>query len=130
MKNKEYPETKYPHSEITDKIIKCAIEVHKTLGPGFLENIYEKALLYELNQAGLKAREQVSIPIDYKGTNIGEHRLDLLVADEVIVENKTVSEFDDIHMAQVLSYLKATGKQIGLLLNFAKTKVEIKRVIR
>lgn len=127
--NTEYPENKYPHSKITNKIIQCAIEVHKTLGPGFLENIYEKALVYELNHADLKVKEQVSVPIVYKGTTIGEHRLDLLVEDEVIVENKTVNEFDEIHMAQVLSYLKATGKKIGLLLNFAKTKIDIKRVI-
>ncbi len=86
-------------------------------------------MVEELKHAGLKVKEQVTIPVVYKGKNIGEHRLDLLVADEVIVENKTVSAFDDIHMAQVLSYLKATGKQIGLLLNFAKTKVEIKRII-
>jgi len=127
--NTEYPENKYPHSEITNKIIRCAIEVHKVLGPGFLESIYEKALVYELQQAGLKVQEQISIPIVYKETSLGEHRLDLLVEDEVIIENKTVNDFDEIHIAQILSYLKATGKHIGLLLNFAKMKVEIKRII-
>lgn len=120
----------YPHSEITDKIIQCAIEAHKILGPGFLENIYEKALILELKKIGLKASEQVAIPIVYKGTNIGEHRLDLLIEDKVIVENKTVADFNEIHMAQILSYLKATNKQVGLLLNFAKTTLDIKRVIK
>ncbi len=127
--NTEFPEDKYPYSEITDKIIKCAIEVHKTLGPGFLENIYESALIYEMKQQGLKVENQKVISILYKGTIIGEHRLDLLVEDEVIVENKTVKEFNDIHKAQILSYLRATGKRIGLLINFAKTKVDIKRII-
>jgi len=126
----EYTEVKYPHSEITEKIIQCAIEVHKVLGPGFLESIYEKALVCELKRVGLKVEEQVLIPIVYKEIAIGEHRLDLLVEDKVIVENKTVSEFDKVHLAQILSYLKATNKRIGLLLNFAKTKIGIKRIIK
>ncbi len=125
----ENTEDRYPNSKITDKIIKCAIEVHKTLGPGFMENIYESALIYEMKQQGLKVENQKVISILYKGTAIGEHRLDLVVEDEVVIENKTVKEFNDIHKAQILSYLKATGKRIGLLINFAKTKIEIKRVI-
>jgi len=127
--NTEYTENKYPFSEITDKIIKCAIEVHKTLGPGFIESIYEQALIHELKQAGLKVDQQVSTKIIYKNIDVGEHRLDLLVNDAVIVENKTVKEFDDFHQAQVLSYLKASGKKIGLLINFAKRKIDVKRVI-
>ncbi len=127
--NTEYTEKKYPHSEITNRIIKCAIEVHKVLGPGFMESIYERALICEMRQDGLKVDAQVLVPIIYKGNNVGEHRLDLLVEGAVIVENKTVKEFNEVHQAQVLSYLKATGKRIGLLLNFAKTKIEIKRII-
>ncbi len=125
----EYTEDKYPHSELTDKIIKCAIDVHKTLGPGFLESIYENALIYELRQQGLKVEEQKLVSIPYKEVIVGEHRLNLLVEDSVIVENKTVKQFDEIHQAQILSYLKATDKRIGLLINFAKTKIEIKRMI-
>ncbi|MBA7605096.1 hypothetical protein ES703_12225 [subsurface metagenome] len=125
----EYTEDKYPYSKLTDKIIKCAIEVHKTLGPGFLENIYENALIYELKQQGLKVEKQKLVPIAYKETVVGEHRLNLLVEGEVIVENKTVKEFNDIHQAQILSYLKATRKKIGLLINFAKTKIDVKRMI-
>jgi GxxExxY protein len=130
--NTEYTENmkeKYPYSDITGIIIKCAIEVHKTLGPGFIESIYEQALIHELKQTGLKIDHQVSAKITYKNINVGEHRLDLLVNDAVIIENKTVKEFDDIHRAQVLSYLKATGKKIGLLINFAKRKIEVKRII-
>lgn len=125
----EFTENKYPYSKITNKIIKCVIEVHKALGPGFLESIYENALIYELEQQGLKVEKQKLIAITYKKTIVGEHHLDLLVEGEVIVENKTVKEFNDIHQAQILSYLKATGKKIGLLINFAKTKIDIKRMI-
>jgi GxxExxY protein len=128
-RNTEYTEGKYPHSGITDRIIKSAIEVHKNLGPGFLENIYENALILELKQQGLKVEDQKLIPIAYKGIFVGEHRVDLLIENEVIVENKTVKDFDDIHQAQLLSYLKATGKRVGLLLNFAKTKIDVKRII-
>ena len=127
--NTEYTEGKYPHSGITDRIIKSAIEVHKNLGPGFLENIYENALILELKQQGLKVEDQKLIPIAYKGIFVGEHRVDLLIENEVIVENKTVKDFDGIHQAQLLSYLKATGKRVGLLLNFAKTKIDVKRII-
>lgn len=127
--NTEFPEDKYPYSKITDKIIGCAIEVHKTLGPGFLENIYESALIYEMKQHGIKFESQKAISISYKGIIIGDHRLDLLVEDEVVVENKAVKEFSDIHKAQILSYLKATGKKIGLLINFANTRIDIRRVI-
>jgi len=102
----EYTEDKYPYSELTDKIIKCAIDVHKTLGPGFLESIYENALIYEFRQQGLRIEEQKLISIPYKKVVVGEHRLNLLVEDSVIVENKTVKEFNDVHQAQILSYLK------------------------
>lgn len=125
----EFTEDKYPNSKITDKVIKCAIEVHKILGPGFVENIYEKALISEMKQNDLRVEQQVLIPIVYKGKNVGEHRLDLLVEDEVIVENKAVKEFEDIHQVQILSYLKATNKKIGLLINYAKTKIDVKRFI-
>ena len=82
----EYTEKKYPNSEITSRIIKCAIEVHKVLGPGFMESIYERALICEMRQDGLKVDAQVLVPIVYKGNNVGEHRLDLLVEGAVIVE--------------------------------------------
>jgi len=125
----EYTEEKYPYSKITKRIIKCAIEVHKVLGPGFVESIYENALICEMKQDGLKVERQVLVSIGYKGNNVGEHRLDLVVEDSVIVENKAVKEFDNVHYAQLLSYLKATGKKIGLLINFAKPKIEVKRII-
>jgi GxxExxY protein len=103
---------------LSEKIIGCAIEVHRNLGPGLLESIYEKALCYELGEAGLICRTQVVVPIFYKGTELGEHRIDLLVEDSIILELKAVEKIDPIFKAQLLSYLKITGLKLGLLLNF------------
>jgi GxxExxY protein len=103
---------------VTDQIIGCAIEVHRTLGPGLLESIYEKALCFELQSRGIKVHAQLAIPVVYKGQSLGEHRLDLLVEDQVIVELKAVDRLDPVFHAQVLSYLRLTGKHIGLLINF------------
>ena len=121
--------TKLVHEELTGKIIACAIEVHKTLGPGFLESIYEAALVVELNRAGLKAERQKVLPISYRDVLVGEHRLDLVVEDTIIVELKAVSTLEDVHFAIVRSYLKAAGLEHGLLLNFATMPLTVKRVI-
>lgn len=103
---------------ITEKIIGCAIEVHKTLGPGLLESIYEKALCYELEQKGLRFKTQVMIPIVYKGSSLGEHRIDLIVEDSIIVELKAVDKLMPVYEAQLLSYLRLTNMKLGLLINF------------
>jgi GxxExxY protein len=103
---------------VTDQIIGCAIEVHRTLGPGLLESIYEKALCFELQSRGIKVHAQLAIPVVYKGQSLGEHRLDLLVEEQVIVELKALDRLDPVFHAQVLSYLRLTGKQVGLLINF------------
>jgi GxxExxY protein len=103
---------------VTDQILGCAIEVHRTLGPGLLESVYEKALCFELQQRGLNFANQVSIPILYKGQNLGDHRLDLLVENQIIVELKAVDRLDPVFHAQILRYLRLTGKQLGLLINF------------
>ncbi len=115
--------------ELTGKIIECAIIVHKKLGPGFLESIYQSALPIELEKQGLKVETQKEIRIFYDGKEVGSHRLDLIINEEVIVELKAVKEFNDSHLAQLRSYLKATGLKVGLLLNFAKATLEIKRVV-
>ncbi len=104
--------------KLTESIIGCAIEVHRHLGPGLLESAYEAALCIELELAGLKYQRQVSIPALYKERTIGEYRIDLVVEDAVIVEIKSVDRFDPVFDAQVLTYLKVTGKKIGLLINF------------
>lgn len=103
---------------LTERIIGCAIEVHRQLGPGLLEGTYEAAMCIELSSAGLNHVRQPIFPVTYKGQVIGEYRLDLIVADCVVIEIKSVERFDPIFEAQVLTYLKVTGKRIGLLINF------------
>jgi GxxExxY protein len=117
------------HEDLTGRIIACAIEVHKALGPGFLESIYEVALVVELKRVGLKVESQKSLPIFYRTVLVGEHRLDLLVEDLIVVELKAISELEDIHFAIVRSYLKAVGLEHGLLFNFATMPLTVKRVI-
>jgi len=120
---------RYRFEELSRKIIGVAIKVHKELGPGFLENIYEEALKIEFSEHNLRFDSQKEIKVKYLGTEIGTHRLDLLVENKVIVEMKAIKELNDIHFAQLRSYLKATGLKVGLLLNFAKPTLEIKRVV-
>jgi len=106
-------------TEITEKIIGAAIEVHRHLGPGLLESVYEAALAFELSQLGVGVERQKPVPISYKGLKFEEgYRLDLIVADRVVVELKCVDAILPIHEAQLLSYLKLTGLKVGLLVNF------------
>ncbi|MEI8288909.1 MAG: GxxExxY protein [Verrucomicrobiota bacterium] len=104
--------------ELARAVIGAAIEVHRQLGPGFLEGIYEEALCVELADAGISFERQKEIGVAYKSRIIGKHRLDLLVGGQLIVELKTVEELAEIHKAQVISYLKTTRLQLGLLINF------------
>ena len=116
--------------ELTGKIIGAAIEVHRKLGPGFIESIYENALLYELRKRGLLAERQLEMPIIYDGTiEVGKHRLDLLVEKMIVVDLKAISELLPVHFAIVKSQLRAVKLKHGLLLNFAKVTLEAKRVI-
>ena len=117
------------HEKLTEKIIGCAIEVHKRLGPGFLETIYENAFVLELRKRKLQVEQQREVIVKYDGVEIGRHRLDLIVADTIVVELKAVKNIEDIHFAIVKSYLKALGKEHGLLINFSKPVLEVKRVI-
>lgn len=117
------------YEELTSRVIAAAIEVHRRLGPGFIESIYEHALIVELHKRGLKVEEQVEVPIEYEGVEVGRHRLDLLVEGTIVVELKAIKNLDNIHFAIVKSYLRAVGKEHGLLLNFAKPTLEVKRVI-
>lgn len=103
---------------LTQRIIGCAIEVHRALGPGLLESSYEEALAIELEMQQLAFRRQVPVPALYKGHPIGEHRIDLIVEDTVVVEVKSVAALEPVFEAQVLTYLRMTGKSIGLLINF------------
>lgn len=105
-------------NEITEKIIGCCIEVHKQLGPGLLESIYESALCIELNSNNIQFERQKSLPVNYKGKNIGEFRIDLVAEDSVVVELKSVERIDPVFTAQILSYMKLGGYKLGLLVNF------------
>jgi GxxExxY protein len=106
-------------NKITEVIIGCAIEVHKILGPGLLESIYEECLFFELKQAGLKVERQLPVSIIYKGNKLDSgFKLDLLVEDEVIIELKSVNEFNPVYEAQILTYMKLKNVEIGLLINF------------
>src|SRR6266851_283520 len=113
----------------TERIIGAAIEVHRRLGPGFLESLYEKALIIELKKRGLAVQDQMEVIISYDDVEVGRHRLDLFVEDTIVVELKAIKNLEDIHFAIVRSYLKAVGRKHGLLLNFAKITLEVKRVI-
>lgn len=124
-----------PDRELDDLarvVVDAAMEVHKALGPGYLESVYERALCVELRQRGVAFRSQVPFQIEYGGEAVGEGRLDLLVGERLVVELKAVEALAPIHQAQVISYLKATGNQLALLINFnvPLLKLGIRRVIR
>jgi len=114
---------------LSKQVIGAAVAVHKELGPGFLESIYEEALKVQLSRNGCHFDSQKEIKIEYQGVLVGVHRLDLLVENEIIVEMKAVKELSDIHFAQLRSYLRATGMRVGLLLNFSKPTLEVKRIV-
>lgn len=117
------------HEELTGQIIGAAIEVHRELGPGFLESVYEAALVVELRQRDIPFARQIAVPVVYKGVEVHLHRLDLLVANEIVTELKAVKELCPEHFAIVRSYLRAAQRDHGLLLNFAKPTLQVKRVI-
>jgi len=119
-------------NEISNKIIGCAINVHKQLGPGLLESAYQECLYYELKEAGLKVEKEKAMPIVYKDVKLDHgYRIDLLVEDKVVIELKTVEFLTDVHTAQVLTYLRLGDYKLGLLLNFhvSVLKNGIKRLI-
>jgi len=117
----------YPMVELTSKIIGCAIEVHKTLGPGFEEVFYQRAFLRELAAAGLEATREVDIEVRYKDLVLGKKRIDFVIED-CMVEIKAKAKAEDVDVVQALSYLKASGYEVGLLLNFGGPVLEIKRL--
>ncbi len=115
--------------DITYKINGAIFEVNRELGAGFLEKVYENALMVELADRKLKAESQVPIKVRYKGVEIGEYFADIVVEKQVLLELKAVDSLQKMHEAQLLNYLKATGYKIGLLVNFTHPKAEIKRFI-
>lgn len=119
----------YPHQEITQSIIGAAFEVHNTLGHGFLEKVYQNALIKELRLRGHQAEADVRITVTYKDEIVGDYIADVLVDNSVILELKALNQLTGEHEAQLLNYLKATGQKIGLLLNFGVRRVQVKRRI-
>jgi GxxExxY protein len=116
-------------NELTYRINGAIFEVNRELGTGFLEKVYEKALLVELMRRGIKCEHQVPITVKYKGTNVGEYYADIVVENQIILELKAIDSLQKVHEAQLLNYLKATGYKIGLLVNFTHPKAEIKRFV-
>ena len=115
---------------LTDEIIGCAIRVHRALGPGFLESVYVKALAHELCKAGLQVECQRTVKVVYDGVVVGDFVADMLIADAVLVEIKAVRALVQAHEVQLVNYLTATGIEIGLLLNFGATSLQVKRKYR
>jgi GxxExxY protein len=118
----------YKHSEITQKIIGSAMKVHNTLGSGFQEVIYQRALAIEMSKQGLSFVREMEMPIFYENEEIGRRRVDFFVEGKIMVELKAVSELEKVHLAQALNYLEAYKMEIGLLINFGNTKLDFKRL--
>jgi GxxExxY protein len=114
---------------LSGRILEAAVAVHKALGPGFLEGVYQKAMEVALRHRELPYQQQKEIHVFFEQEDVGTHRLDLVVGDEIVVELKAVKALEDIHYAQVKSYLKATGLHVGLLLNFNSPTLVVKRVV-
>lgn len=119
---------KYKYSELTSKIIKCAMTVHSTLGNGFQEVIYQRALEIEMRLADIAFRREFEMPIFYREEQIGTRRVDFLVEEVVSVELKAITKLEDVHLAQAINYLEAYNLEIGLLINFGETSLNFKRL--
>ena len=118
------------YKEVTETIIGCAYRVYNKMGYGFLESVYEKCLLIELHKSGLNTESQKPITVYYEGEIVGEFVADIIVDDSIIVELKSVRRIIKAHEIQLVNYLVATGKPVGLILNFGERKVEIKRKVK
>jgi GxxExxY protein len=116
-------------NQLTERVIGCAYQVSNVLGTGFLEKVYENSLVLELRKLGVAAAQQHGIHVTYEGQIVGEYIADILVNETILVEVKAVRRLDEVHMAQCMNYLRATGFRICLLINFGSPKVEIKRII-
>ena len=125
---KEIINNSYKNSELTGKIIGCAMKVHSTLGNGFQEVIYQRCLEIEMRKAGLLFSRELEMTIHYEGIQVGVRRVDFLVEEKIMVELKALSKLEDVHLAQALNYLEAYKLETGLLLNFGAKSLEYKRV--
>jgi GxxExxY protein len=119
---------RYRHSDLTSKIIGCAMNVHKTLGNGFQEVIYQRALAIEMQGAGIDFKREFEMPIFYQGHHIGTRRVDFLVNKIISVELKAITVMEDVHLAQAINYLEAYNLEVGLLINFGERSLNFKRI--
>lgn len=122
MEDLIYPELSY-------KVVGAAMEVHRELGPGFLEKVYENSMIVVFERDQVPAVQQYPIPVFFQGNKVGNYIADIVVADKIIVELKTVNSITDVHVAQVMNYLKATGKRLCIIINFKGQSLEYKRII-
>lgn len=129
MTENNYKNEKYPFSDLTGKIIKCAIEVHKYLGNGFQEVVYQRALAIEFSIQNIPFEREFEMPLFYKGEHIGTRRVDFFVDGKVMVEIKAVIQLEDVHLAQAINYLEAYQMEVGLLINFGSKSLDFKRVM-
>ncbi|MBK9109477.1 MAG: GxxExxY protein [Saprospiraceae bacterium] len=120
----------YLESELTGKIISCAMEVHRNMGNGFQEKIYQRCLEIELNQRGFTCKREIQLRLYYKGIFVGMRRFDFLVEDRIMVELKAVIKLENAHLAQAINYLESSNLKIGLLINFGAKRLEFKRVMK
>ncbi len=127
---KNIVQDKYPESELTGKIIGCAMEVHKHLGNGFQEVVYQRALAVEMRLQGLSFEREFEMPLFYKSEDVGTRRVDFFVEGKIMVEIKAIVQLDDVHLAQAINYLEAYKMDIGLLINFGNTSLQFKRVMK
>jgi GxxExxY protein len=125
----KHVDEKYKYSELTSKIIGCAIEVHKILGNGFQEVIYQRALSIEMKLQGIEHQREIEMNIHYKNEKIGTRRVDFLVENLISVEIKAVIQLEDVHLAQAINYLEAYNLEVGLLINFGSKSLDFKRVM-
>jgi GxxExxY protein len=120
---------KYIHSDITAEILGAAFEVHKNIGTGFVESVYQKAMIVECGIRSIETESEIELPVFYKNVKVGSRRADLLIKKKVIVELKAVTELNDTHLAQAINYLEAFNLEVGLLINFGSKSMQYKRVI-
>ncbi|NLW82980.1 MAG: GxxExxY protein [Phycisphaerae bacterium] len=118
------------HKELVYQIVGCAMKVHRELGYGFLEKVYENSLMLLLNKENIPARQQCPVPVRFEDKIVGEYFADILIEDKILIEIKTVEKVINVHYAQLLNYLKATGIRLGLLINFGPRKLEYERIIK
>jgi GxxExxY protein len=123
-------EEQFLHGDLTRKIIGCAIEVHNCLGNGFQEVIYQRALAIEMRQQGITFSREHEMDIFYKEIHIGKRRVDFFVDEKIMVEIKAVIQLEDVHLAQAINYLEASGMEVGLLINFGSRSLQFKRVMK